>query len=180
VKKIGNVKINIYIMSLVAVLIAVCIWLLIFHVLDTPNPQWLKGIYSLVLLPYALGLVIIHELIHMATAYLYAPARSVRLRVKILTWEVSVDEPILRDRFLLYTLAPGFVLSLFGVLLYVIFHSSVDVRFFSGLLFIFGFAGAAGDMFLALGALKYPRTCYIVDKGAELDVLMPESSEITR
>ncbi|HEX7320736.1 MAG TPA: DUF3267 domain-containing protein [bacterium] len=179
-KKVGNVKINIYIMSVVAVLIAIGIWFLFFQVLDTPYPQWLQGLRSLVLLPYAIGLVIIHELIHMMTAYLYVPVSSVRLRIKILTWEVSVDKPLRRNRYLLYTFAPGFILSLFGILLYVIFHSSVDVRFFSGILFIFGFAGATGDMFLALGALKYPGTCYIIDRGAELDVLIPESSEIAR
>lgn len=161
-------------MSLVAVLIAIGIWFLFFRVLDTPPPQWFKGLRSLLILPYAIGLVLIHELIHMVTAYLYVPVRSVRLRIKILTWEVSVDKPLLRNRYLLYTFAPGFLLSFIGILLYVIFHSSVDIRFFSGLLFIFGFAGATGDMGLALGALKYPKTCYIVDKGAELDVLEPE------
>jgi len=175
VKKIGNVKINIYIMSLVAVLIAIGLWFLFFRVLDTPPPQWFKGLRSLLIIPYAIGLVIIHELIHMLTAYLYVPVSSVRLRIKILTWEVNVDKPILRNRYLLYTFAPGFLLSLTGILLYVIFYSSVDIRFFSGLLFIFGFAGATGDMGLALGALKYPKTCYIVDKGAELEVLVAES-----
>jgi hypothetical protein len=164
-------------MSLVAVLIAIGIWFIIFHVLGTPYPHWLQGLRSLVLLPYAIGLVIIHELIHMVSAYLYVPANNVHLRVKVLTWEVSVDKPILRNRYLVYTFAPGFILSLSGILLYVIFCSSVDIRFFSGLLFVFGFAGAAGDMFLALGALKYPGTCYIVDKGAELDVLVPGSEE---
>jgi hypothetical protein len=161
-------------MSLVAVLIAIGFWFIIFRLLDTPYPPWLKGLRSLLILPCAIGLVIIHELIHMLAAYLYVPIRSVHLRIKILTWEVSVDKPLLRNRYLLYTFAPGFLLSLAGILLYVIFYSSVDIRFFSGLLFIFGFAGATGDMGLALSALKYPKTCYIVDKGSELDILVPE------
>ena len=172
--KIGNVKINIYVISLVAVLIAIGIWWFVFGVLDTPHPQWLKGLRSLFVLPYAIGLIIIHELIHMIVAYLYVPVKSVRLRIKILTWEVSMDKPLLRNRYLVYAFAPGFILSLTGILLYMIFHSSVDIRFFSGLLFIIGLAGATGDMGLALGALKYPKTSYILDKGAEFDVLIPE------
>ncbi len=176
-RKIGNVKINIYLISLVAALMAIGIWYVIFQVLDTKYPSWLNGLSSLSLIPFSIGLVIIHESIHMITAYLYVPVSSVHLRIKILTWEVSVDKPVLRNRYLLYTLAPGFILSLSGILLYVFFNSSVNIRFFSGLLFIFGFAGAAGDMGLTLGALKYPKNCFIIDKGSELEVLVLESNE---
>ena len=156
---------------------AIGIWYVIFQVLDTGYPHWLNGLSSLSLIPLALGLIIIHELIHMLTAYLYVPVSSVHLHIKILTWEVSVDKPLSRNRYLLYTFAPGFLLSLTGILLYVIFNSSVNIRFFSGFLFIFGFAGAAGDIGLALGALKYPKTSYIIDKGSELEVLVLESNE---
>lgn len=173
-KKIGHVRINIYIISLVAVLIALGICFLMFHVFDTPHPQWLKGVRSILVLPYAIGLILIHELIHMIVAYFYAPVKSVHLRIKILTWEVSIDKPLQRNRYLLFTFAPGFILSLAGILLYIIFYSSVDIKFFSALLFLIGFAGATGDACLALGALKYPKTCYILDRGAELDILTTE------
>ena len=163
-KKIGHVKINIYVMSLVAVLIALVIYFMMFKVFSTPYPQWLRGVRSLLVFPYTIVLILIHELIHMIVAYFYAPVKSVHLRIKILTWEVSVDKPLQRNHYVFYTFAPGFILSL-----------SVEIKFFSALLFLIGFAGATGDAYLALGALKYPRNCYILDKGAELDVLVPDN-----
>jgi len=46
----------------------------------------------------------------------------------------------------------------------------MDVKYLSAILFLFGFAGATGDMWLALGAIRYPKSCYVLDKGAELEI----------
>ncbi|GAJ01907.1 unnamed protein product [marine sediment metagenome] len=50
----------------------------------------------------------------------------------------------------------------------------MSVRYFSASLFVVGFCSATGDVMLVLKALKFPKECYILDKGAEFDVLKEE------
>ena len=168
--KIGYVRPNIYLMSLVACIIALGCYFLMFKVLGAIVPSWVKGPGCILVFIYVISLIFIHELIHMIVAYFFVPVKSVRLKIKILTWEVSSDKPFKRNNYLIFTLAPGFILSLIAIVLFFVF-SSMNVRYLSAILFLFGFAGATGDIWLALGALKYPRDCYVLDKGAELDIL---------
>lgn len=167
--KIGHVRPNIYVMSLVGCIIALGCYFLMFKALGASTPPWVKGPGSILVFTYFISLIFIHELIHMIVAYFFVPVKSVRLKIKILTWEVSSDKPFRRKDYLIFTLAPGFILSLIAIVLFFVF-SSMNVRYFSAILFLFGFAGATGDMWLALGALRYPKSCYVLDKGAELEI----------
>jgi len=167
--KIGHVRPNVYLMSLVACIIALGCYFLMFKALGVSVPPWVKGPGSILVFLYVISLIFIHEAIHMIVAYFFVPVKSVRLKIKILTWEVSSDKPFKRNNYLIYTLAPGFLLSLTGILVFFVFDS-MNIRYLSAILFLFGFAGATGDMWLALGALKYPRDCYVLDKGAELEI----------
>lgn len=167
--KIGQVRPNVYLMSLVACIIGLGCYFLMFKVFGVSVPSWVKGPGSILVITYFISLIFIHELIHMIAAYFFVPVKSVRLKIKILTWEVSSDKPFKRNNYLIYTLAPGFLLSLIAIVLFFVF-SSMNVKYLSAILFLFGFAGATGDMWLAMGALKYPRDCYVLDKGAELEI----------
>lgn len=167
--KIGHVRTNIYLMSLVACIIGLGCYFLMFKALGVAVPQWVKGPGSILVFTCLICLIFIHELIHMIVAYFFVPVKSVRLKIKILTWEVSSDKPFKRNNYLIYTLAPGLILSLIAIVLFFVFDSR-NAKYLSAILFLFGFAGATGDMWLALGALRYPKTCYVLDKGAELEI----------
>jgi len=170
-KKIGSVKTNVYVVSIIAALIALGCYLLMFKLFDTQIPLWVKGIKALFVFIYVIAIVLMHELIHMITAYLFVPFKSVHLKIKILTWEVSSERPFRRNQFFIYVLTPGCILSIVGMLLFFSFNS-IDIKYFSALLFLIGFAGATGDAWLALGAFRAPRNSYILDKGNELDILI--------
>lgn len=168
--RIEHVRPNVYLISLVACIAALGCYFLMFKVLGASVPSWVKGPGSILVFLYVISLIFVHEAIHMIAAYFFVPVKSVRLKIKILTWEVSSDKPFKRNNYLIYTLAPGVLLSFIAILLFFVF-SSMNVKYLSAILFLFGFAGATGDMWLALGALRYPKSCYVLDKGAELEIL---------
>lgn len=172
-KKIGYIKGNIYLMSFVAIVIGLVCYFLIFRALHIVYPPWLKGINRFIVVFYVVGILLFHELIHTIAASFFVPIKSVTLRFKLLVWEVHVDKPLKRNQYILYTLAPGFILSLVGMLLFLAFKS-VNIQFFSAVLFLIGFAGATGDVWLAVRTLKFPKNCYILDKGVELDILIED------
>lgn len=172
-KKIGHGKVNIYLASFIAIAIFVLCLLLIFRGSNIVRPSWVRGLYPFIVFLYVISLLLIHEFIHIIAASFFMPIRDISLRFKILVWEVRMAKPLKRNHYLLTSLAPGFVLSLVGVILLFTF-SSVSVKYFSAYLFIIGFCSATGDAMLVLKALKFPKECYILDKGAEFDVLKEE------
>ena len=169
-KKIGYGKINIYLASFIAIAIFVLCFLLTFRGSNIVRPSWIRGVYYFVFFLYVISLLLIHEFIHIIAASFFMPIRDISLRFKILVWEVRMAKPLKRNHYLLTSLAPGFVLSLAGVILLLTF-SSMSVKYFSAYLFMVGFCSATGDAMLVLKALKFPKECYILDKGAEFDVL---------
>lgn len=175
-KKIGCVKPGILFSTLVAVFIAVVCAILMFVILETEMPvlpTWFGSTRVIAVIIFVLFIALFHEFIHIVVASFFVPLKSISLRFRLLVWEVRSSEPFRRNQFLLYVLAPGSLFAILGLVSYMVVNS-VNVRYFSALLFIVGFAGAGGDILLALGALKYSSRCYILDNGAEFDILVAE------
>ncbi len=169
-KKIGEIKANPILVNVVALVIAIVLYLLVYKGLwQTDVPAWARGGGLIFLIILAIILMFAHEGIHMLAANLFSRNAKARLKIRLLTWECRLQGPLLRKHYIIYALAPAIVLGVIGLAGHTVFQSA-DLKFISAIIFVIGISGAGGDFWFILRVLKYPSDVYVFDHGLEMEI----------
>ena len=148
------------------------IWIKISHniisIIQDIDIQSTLGLFLIML-----ASLFLHELIHLLTALVKVPLSSIRLTVRKGFFLCEVHYPMSRNHFILYALMPSLVLSIIGILLYIILSECIII--IGMLIIIIGIGGFGGDLLLIITALKFPSSYWIWDKGET--ILMLEKLE---
>ena len=173
-KKIDTVTGNALFLNGLALTIAIIAYLFIYRGLwQIIPPAWAKVPAIIYLIFLAVGILLLHEAIHMLTANLLTGGAGATLRVRALTWECRLKIPLRRNHYIAYALAPGITLSLLGFVLYYAF-SDPGVKFLCAIAFIAAISSAGGDYWFVAKALRFPRNSLVLDHGIEMEIMAPD------
>ncbi len=173
-KLIGTIRGNVFVLNSLALLLFGVLYIVVYKLVwNVQRPilmsqWWIMGITF-----GAVGLIIIHELIHAAVARIMIGPGNVAIRFRLMVAECQVHSYLTRTQYILYAVAPALLLGLAGVVWYYA-AVSVEGRFLAALLFLGGVAGGGGDFWFIARVLPYPSPCLVLDKGTEMEIVMDE------
>ncbi|KEI96165.1 DUF3267 domain-containing protein [Clostridium botulinum] len=100
-------------------------------------------------------ITIVHELIHGLTFTIFGGTVKYKFKFIYAATEEVSNKPISLTKFTIILLAPIIVISLFSLLL---------PNWIGSLIFASNLIGSVGDLYMAIGLIKYPYDSKIIDK----------------
>lgn len=163
--QIGIIKGSMIMINVYALLMIFIIDLLTSPMLKTADPVWSNHSPLLYRVIIVLIILLVHEYIHVLFALIFVKKSSIKLKFKIYAWICSVMTPMKRNNYILYSVAPGLILSglsFTGLLIWPCQLLQIAL--------LVSFCGAVGDFWFIAKVLKYPASALVLDQGIEMTV----------
>ena len=176
-KKLATITGNPLVANGIAVVIAIAAYLIVYKgIWKISPPPWVRGAGFILLIVFAILFLLLHELIHMLAANIFAQGAGASLHIRAVVWECRLKKPLARNHYIVYALAPGvFIAGLAFVLFYIL--NSPDLKFFTAIGFVIGLSSAGGDYWFVAKILKFPKESLIFDYGMQMEIVMAEDGD---
>ncbi len=128
------------------------------------------------ILPIFLVIIVIHEWIHGIFFHRFSGAK---VKYQFHGWAFSASTPgytYLKKYYYIIGLAPAVILNTALILLSVLLPAPYDLL--SYFVFIIHFSGCAGDFYVSVWMLKYPKETYIEDTGVGMKFYVKALNEV--
>lgn len=176
-KKLTTITGNPLVANGIAVVIAIAAYIFIYKgIWRISPPLWARGVGFIFLIVLAVSLLLLHELIHILAANIFARGAGASLHIRALVWECRLKKPLARNHYIAYALAPGVFISGLAFMLFYILNSS-DLKFFASISFVIGLSSAGGDYWFVAKILKFPKESLIFDNGMQMEIMLAEDGD---
>lgn len=176
-KKLATITGNPLVANGIAILIAIAAYLLIYKgIWNISPPLWARGFGFILLIVLAISLLLLHELIHMLAANIFARGAGASLHIRALVWECRLKKPLSRNHYIAYALAPGAVIAGLSFVLFYILNTP-DLKFFAAIAFVIGLSSAGGDYWFVAKILRFPKESLIFDNGMQMEIMIAEDGD---